>query len=287
MYMKKLFLISLFTFMLSLCIFVNSLTLQTTPNSVLNDSYWDTAHNSTLAYDTDWGTYAIANDTQNATLYENWTNSVYATSVNFEVKMGGAGVTNYTLTSANCSLTTKLQVKFSSDAPDNNISLECYNESTGWITLGREDVNARLYEADLFWVGCNQSLSNSTWASWADSTDCYINNTKYQTRTKTQTDSHSCISSVVYTNTNSTSCVYSVTSAAKSCQSTKATIFAAFALIGIFAIAAAAFLLIHAFGGNFDSGAIMATVLTVLGLGIILVIGYFVVSSVALSTCLI
>jgi len=70
------------------------------------------------------------------------------------------------------------------------------------------------------------------------------------------------------------------------CQNTKTTVFAAFALVALFAIIGAAFLIINIFrGGGADASAVMVSVVMIIGLGIVVMIGYVVISSVASSIC--
>ena len=68
------------------------------------------------------------------------------------------------------------------------------------------------------------------------------------------------------------------------CQQTRTTIFAAFALIAIIGLVAAAFAITKIFGG-FTSEGLTALVISLLGLAIILFVGYVLVAQVALSTC--
>lgn len=71
-----------------------------------------------------------------------------------------------------------------------------------------------------------------------------------------------------------------------SCAQTKITIFAAFSLIALFAIVGSAFMIIKVFDGNFDSSLLLTMVLIVIGLAIILLIGYYIISAVSASICL-
>ena len=80
------------------------------------------------------------------------------------------------------------------------------------------------------------------------------------------------------------SCTW-ITSSGQSCQQTKTTLFAGFALLAVIGIAISAFLLINIFKDGMDGTAIMATALTVVGLGVILFVAYYIIGTLAMSTC--
>jgi hypothetical protein len=70
------------------------------------------------------------------------------------------------------------------------------------------------------------------------------------------------------------------------CENKKLIIFSTFALIGLFAIALASLFIVNMFGQNFDSTAIITLVITMISIGLITMFGYYIVSQVAISTCL-
>jgi hypothetical protein len=70
------------------------------------------------------------------------------------------------------------------------------------------------------------------------------------------------------------------------CQNTKTTIFAAFALLAVVGIAASAFVIINMFGGNLDGTAIMTVAVALIGLAVILFVGYYIIGSIASTTCI-
>jgi C1A family cysteine protease len=53
---------------------------------------------------------------------------------------------------------------------------------------------------------CNPSLQNSSWSSWFNLTSCRINDTLIQISNRTQTDLHSCVSPVIFNQTQEVSC---------------------------------------------------------------------------------
>ena len=75
-------------------------------------------------------------------------------------------------------------------------------------------------------------------------------------------------------------------SAAISCGATKVAIYAGFGLIAVSVIVLAAFLLISLFSGNFGgTEAITAVVIGSIAVGVILMIGYYLIDVVAVSVC--
>lgn len=70
-----------------------------------------------------------------------------------------------------------------------------------------------------------------------------------------------------------------------SCSNTKGVIFAAFGLLAILCLALAAVGIIQIFQGNVDITALMTTTIGMIGLAMILLIGYVVIQNVAASVC--
>lgn len=68
------------------------------------------------------------------------------------------------------------------------------------------------------------------------------------------------------------------------CAQAKGIVYAAFALISLLSLVAAAFLLINMFKGGSGEGA-MATTLTIIGLGVVIMVGFIVIYFVGASWC--
>lgn len=89
---------------------------------------------------------------------------------------------------------------------------------------------------------------------------------------------------VKYTPSNwNVSYTISTSDTATSCNSTKAIIFSAFGLLALVMVVGAGFLLIKM--GELDAGMITATIISFIGLAVILFVGFIVISNIALTTC--
>lgn len=80
-------------------------------------------------------------------------------------------------------------------------------------------------------------------------------------------------------------CTTTTTTGESQCNSTKVTIFAGFALLAVLAIVVSAFMIIKMFGDNFDGTALTVTAIAAIGLCVILFIGYYIIGTLAQTTC--
>jgi len=72
-----------------------------------------------------------------------------------------------------------------------------------------------------------------------------------------------------------------------SCASTQVTIYAGLSLIALIGLVVAAFLLINVFQGGWDTTVFIATIIGLIGLGIIVMIGYYIIYAVGANVCVV
>jgi hypothetical protein len=85
--------------------------------------------------------------------------------------------------------------------------------------------------------------------------------------------------------TATTSTGYSIRTSTGTCETLQALIFAGLALVALGAIAVAAFLIAQGAGGSLDSTTLGAGVTAIMVLGLVVVVGYYIISQVALTAC--
>ena len=71
-----------------------------------------------------------------------------------------------------------------------------------------------------------------------------------------------------------------------SCQNTQGIIYAAFGLIALLLIVSAAFIIVQSVSGSVDMAVLSASVIGMIGLSIVLFIGYYIISAVGISVCI-
>ena len=150
-------------------------------------------------------------------------------------------------------------------------SVNPFNNSNVTVIYTRvfdRDVDSLALGYSSICVGCS-GLVNTTATGWSENTgvkmaDANIGDHNYQLSWTYQT--RDC-------------------TATNSCQNTRSTIFAAFALIALIGLVACAFAVTKIFNGEINSASLTALVISVIGLAVILFVAYMVIAQVALSTC--
>ncbi len=202
-----------------------------------------------------------------------------------------------------------LRATLTNDTTTTNLLYECYN-STAWTQIGNESNVTGLYGCYVNYTVDAYSVVDATgvvtWgASCRDTETAYVlyNKTLNSSvdlvdyATKWQVDGNTTWNEptrwqLLTADLNNTgwNTTYSYTdrdcAGRDSCRNTQVVVYAAFALIALFAIVGAAFFIISMVsGGSVGTAAGGALVVTIIGLGIIVMIGYYIINVVGVSIC--
>jgi len=139
------------------------------------NAQWDGSHACALAYDADWGTYALAATGNSSTVAMNYTKPTYAHNAVWEAK-ADSGAENITIPVA-CYSQTPIQLRVV--GTDSATSWGCYNGSA-WIApdAGVGAGNGKIYEEAIYWNetvlqngACGTGLNACTVGTFSDLAD--------------------------------------------------------------------------------------------------------------------
>ena len=166
------------------------------------------------------------------------------------------------------------------------------NQSIGLTSIGSSAVTNQTFQIDIVTNistnatavvdGVVQASSTGTTHAIAvtgltDSTIYYWNVTLRATDNQTTN---------IFNGTFSVLTTPSTTASNRSCQNTQSTIYTAFGLIALFAIVGAAFGIINIFStGNTSPGTLMALSIAIIGLAIVIFVGFVIIDKVGTSIC--